>query len=139
MGAGMRNSLGRNHSEDHNTEAEELAAKAARGDVAAFEALYEKYNGFVRNTASHVVERREDVEDVSQQVWSKLYFKLQHYAPTNKFTTWLYKVTTNAAIDYLRRIHRIREVPLEAMEEEEGQQVIENHGYVYIHFSEVYS
>src|SRR5262249_19917924 len=120
------------HSEDQNIQAQELVVKAARGDITAFEALHERYKDYVTNTALHVLHRREDAEDISQQVWTKLFLKLQQYIPKVKFTTWLYSVTKHAAIDHLRRARRSREVPLEDAEEEGRPQKIHSHGLVCI-------
>src|SRR5262249_4788970 len=120
------------HSEDQNIQAEELAIRAARGDITAFEVLHEHYKDYVTNTALHVLHRREDAEDISQQVWTKLFLKLQQYIPKVKFTTWLYSITKHAAIDHLRRVSRSREVPLEDLEEEDRHQKIHTRGFVCI-------
>ncbi|MET0623610.1 MAG: sigma-70 family RNA polymerase sigma factor [Pyrinomonadaceae bacterium] len=92
---------------------DELAARAARGDAAAFTELYQRCNSYVRKVAQHVVRRPEDAEDVAQSVWSKLAVRLEQYPREVRFTTWLYRVVTNAAIDHARRGQARREMPLE--------------------------
>jgi RNA polymerase sigma-70 factor (ECF subfamily) len=93
---------------------DELAARAAEGDASAFTELYQRCNGYVRKVAMNVVRRPEDAEDVAQSVWSKLVVRLEQYPREVHFTTWLYRVVTNAAIDHARRGQARREAPLEA-------------------------
>lgn len=94
---------------------DELAARAARGDASAFAELYQRCDSYVRRVALHVVRRPEDAEDVAQSVWSKLAGRLEQYPREGRFTTWLYRVVTNAAIDHARRGQARREVPLEVV------------------------
>jgi RNA polymerase sigma-70 factor (ECF subfamily) len=93
---------------------DELAARAAQGDSSAFAMLYQECNNYVRKVALGVVHRPEDAEDVAQSVWSKLSGRLEQYPREVHFTTWLYRVVINAAIDHTRRGQSRREVPLEA-------------------------
>ncbi|MET0646298.1 MAG: sigma-70 family RNA polymerase sigma factor [Pyrinomonadaceae bacterium] len=92
---------------------DDLAARAAQGDSSAFAALYQQCNSYVRKVALQVVRRPEDAEDVAQSVWSKLAGRLEQYPREVHFTTWLYRVVTNAAIDHARRGQSRRETPLE--------------------------
>lgn len=94
---------------------DELAERAAQGDASAFTELYLRCNGYVRRVAQHVVRRPEDAEDVAQHVWSKLAVRLGQYPREVRFTTWLYRVVTNAAIDHARRGQSRREAPLEVV------------------------
>lgn len=93
---------------------DEIAARAAQGDSSAFALLYQRCNGYVRKVALQVVRRPEEADDVAQVVWSKLAGRIQQYPPEVHFTTWLYRVVTNAAIDHVRRGQSRRETPLEA-------------------------
>jgi RNA polymerase sigma-70 factor (ECF subfamily) len=93
---------------------DELASRAAQGDSSAFAALYQECNDYVRKVALQVVRRPEDAEDVAQIVWSKLAGRLGQYPREVRFTTWLYRVVTNAAIDHARRGQSRRELPLDA-------------------------
>lgn len=94
---------------------DEIATSAAQGDSTAFATLYQHCNNYVIRVALHVVHRHEDAEDVAQSVWSKLVLRLQQYPREVHFTTWLYRVVTNAAIDHTRRGQARREVPLNAV------------------------
>lgn len=99
---------------------DELAARAAQGDASAFTELYKRCNSYVRKVALRVVRRPEDAEDVAQIVWSKLAGRLEQYPREVRFTTWLYRVVTNAAIDHARRGQARRETPLEVAADEQA-------------------
>jgi RNA polymerase sigma-70 factor, ECF subfamily len=89
---------------------EETAERAARGDTEAFGTLYERLHGYVEHTALGVVRNPQDAEDVAQNVWAKLMSGLGNYTPQARFTTWLYRVVTYAAIDHARKRRRDTEM-----------------------------
>lgn len=101
--------------DDH--ELDEMATRAAQGDASAFAALYQHCNNYVKKVARRVAGSHEDAEDVAQNVWSKLAPRLRQYPPEVRFTTWLYRVVTNAAIDHKRRGQSRREAPLDDAQE----------------------
>src|SRR5262249_4873459 len=111
----MEDYPGQIRAKSQNSQPEELAVKTARRDSAAFEALYERYKDYVGKTGLQVLHRREDEEDISQQVWTRFFLKLRQSLPGGKFTTWLHSVTKHAAIDHFRRMGKSREVSLEAV------------------------
>jgi RNA polymerase sigma-70 factor, ECF subfamily len=113
----MGNNFRQTRSSDEDCLSEEMAVRASHGDISAFEALYERYNDYVKETALQVLHSHQDAEDVAQTVWSKLLVKLHQYIPSARFSTWLYSVATHAAIDHRRRLNRKREIPLESIEE----------------------
>ena len=96
---------------------DEIATNAAQGNSSAFATLYQHCNNFVLRVALHVVHRHEDAEDVAQSVWSKLVSRLRQYPREVHFTTWLYRVVTNAAIDHARRGQARHEVPLNTVDD----------------------
>ncbi len=57
-------------------------------------------------TISHVIGRPEDVEDVAQEVFIRLYFSLGQLRTAEVFEPWLYRLTVNASYDYLRKSRR---------------------------------
>ena len=57
----------------------------------------------VINLSYRFVQNREAAEDIAQDVFIKIYEKRLKFDPKAKFTTWLYRVTVNASIDFLRR------------------------------------
>jgi RNA polymerase sigma-70 factor (ECF subfamily) len=72
---------------------------------------------------SGILRRREDVEDVAQQVFIKAYFSLGRFDLRSAFGTWLYKIAVNECWDYLRK-KRVRRLVYEAdLSEEQVRQL----------------
>ncbi|MFH0766132.1 MAG: RNA polymerase sigma factor [Calditrichota bacterium] len=80
----------------------DLINRSQLGDEAAFKELVELYRTRVASIAYQVLGNYEDARDVSQEVFIKLYRGIKRFDPNKKFFTWLYRLTVNAAIDYLR-------------------------------------
>ena len=81
----------------------ELIAKAIRGREDGFEELVRRYQ---RPITSYVYRMLNDYDaslDVTQEVFIKVYNSLERYSSDYKFSTWLYRIAHNAAIDYMRR------------------------------------
>lgn len=93
---------------------DELISKAQGGDRLAFAALLERHYGLMFKTAWQWCGNREDAEDIAQEVCLKLAHNLQGFMFESAFTTWLYRITINAAKDYYRAKNRRsdREKPL---------------------------
>lgn len=83
-----------------------LVAQAVSGDAAAYRRLCETYYMTVYKIAYKWTGRREDAEDVAQDVFIKLPSKLNSFRGESGFTTWLYRLTVNAAKDYYRTTGR---------------------------------
>jgi RNA polymerase sigma-70 factor (ECF subfamily) len=81
----------------------ELVHRAQRGDKEAFEVLVQRHQGRVFAVAGGILKNREDVEDISQQVFLKAYFSLKRFDQRAAFSTWLYKITVNECWDLLRK------------------------------------
>lgn len=81
----------------------ELVHRAQHGDKGAFEVLVQKHQGRVFAVAGGILKNREDVEDISQQVFLKAYFSLKRFDQRAAFSTWLYKITVNECWDLLRK------------------------------------
>ena len=80
----------------------ELAIAARGGDRVAFEALVVRKTPAVVAVARRVVGDREDARDVAQMVYLRVWEQLGRYDETYSFNTWLYRIATNLAIDFLR-------------------------------------
>jgi len=81
----------------------ELVSGAIAGSSEGFEELVRRYQ---RPIASYVYRMLGDQDaslDVTQEVFIKVYNSLARYSPEYKFSTWLYRIAHNAAIDHLRR------------------------------------
>ena len=81
----------------------ELIATAISGREDGFEELVRRYQ---RQITSYVYRMLSDYDaslDVTQEVFIKVYNSLEKYSSDYKFSTWLYRIAHNAAIDYMRR------------------------------------
>ena len=84
----------------------ELIQKAQQGDAAAFNQIVTVYRRRILGTISRLIGRPEDVEDVAQEVFLRLYFSLEQLRTPEVFEPWLYRLTVNACYDYLRKSKR---------------------------------
>ena len=85
---------------------QEVIEKARAGDSSAFNQMVLAYRKRILGTISRLIGRPEDVEDVAQEVFVRLYYSLDQLRTAEVFEPWLYRLTVNAAYDYLRRIRR---------------------------------
>src|SRR6202000_2882507 len=99
----------------------ELLQKAQQGDASAFNQVVTAYRRRILGTTPRLIGRPEDVEDVAQEVFLRLYFSLDQLRTPEVFEPWLYRLTVNAAYDYLRRQKRRKESRMSDLSE---QQVI---------------
>lgn len=80
----------------------ELAIQARGGDLVAFEALVLRKTPAVVSVARRIVGDAEDARDVAQMAFLRVWEQLARYDDTYSFNTWLYRIATNLAIDFLR-------------------------------------
>ena len=81
----------------------ELIAKAIRGREDGFEELVRRYQRPITAYVYRMLNDYESSLDVTQEVFIKVYNSLDKYSSDYKFSTWLYRIAHNAAIDYMRR------------------------------------
>src|SRR5436305_7031701 len=104
------------------TDDRELVRRAQRADQEAFEELVRRHQHRVFAVAGGILRRREDVEDIAQQVFVKAYFSLKRFDQRAAFSTWLYKITVNECWDLLRK-KKVRPLLYESdLSEEQAQQ-----------------
>ena len=84
----------------------ELITRAQGGDAAAFNQVVTAYRRRILGTISRLIGRPEDVEDVAQEGFVRLYFSLEQLRTPEVFEPWLYRLTVNACYDYLRKSRR---------------------------------
>ena len=82
---------------------EALVALATDGNERAFEQLVERYQGRLVNFLYRKVGNREAAHDLAQEVFIKVYGALDRFDDRYKFSTWMFRIGQNAAIDSLRR------------------------------------
>lgn len=97
----------------------ELIKRAQGGDAAAFNEIVTVYRKRILGTVSRLISRTEDVEDVGQEVFLRLYFSLDQLRTPEVFEPWLYRLTTNAAFDYLRKQRRRQEFRMSDLSEQQ--------------------
>ena len=85
---------------------QELIETARTGDTSAFNQIVLAYRKRILGTISRLIGRPEDVEDVAQEVFVRLYYSLDQLRTAEVFEPWLYRLTVNASYDYLRRAKR---------------------------------
>ena len=91
----------------------ELIIKAQNGGQEAFKRLVDKYRSQVIGVAFKMVGDYEDAKDISQLVFVKTYQNLHRFELGKKFSTWLYRITINASIDFLRKYRRYKHESVE--------------------------
>jgi len=79
---------------------------ARAGDDPAFNRIVVAYRKRIFGTIARLIGRPEDVEDVAQEVFLRLYYSLDQLRTPEVFEPWLYRLTVNASYDYLRRQKR---------------------------------
>jgi RNA polymerase sigma-70 factor (ECF subfamily) len=97
----------------------ELIERARTGDAGAFNQVVTSYRKRIMGTISRLIGRPEDVEDVAQDVFLRLYFSLDQLRTAEVFEPWLYRLTVNAAYDYLRRQRRRHESRMSDLSEQQ--------------------
>lgn len=90
----------------------DLVVRILAGEEDLFEILVRRYQTRIVAHVSRMVGSRDDAFDLSQEIFLKVFQALDRYNPEFKFSTWLFRIAGNAAIDHLRK-RRPRTVPLE--------------------------
>lgn len=98
---------------------QDLIEKARGGDSSAFNQVVLAYRRRILGTISRLIGRPEDVEDVAQEVFVRLYYSLDQLRTAEVFEPWLYRLTVNAAYDYLRRAKRRNESRMADLSEQQ--------------------
>ena len=100
----------------------ELVQTAVAGREASFEELVRRYQRPIAAYVYRMVGDYDAALDLTQEVFIKVYNSLARYRSEFKFSTWIYKIAHNAAIDHLRR-HAVREQTLTGSVEGERREV----------------
>jgi len=86
---------------------EKIVKQIIKGDQAAFKALIEKYQQYAFSLAFRILCDEDEAKDAVQESFIKIWKSIKKYDQKMKFSTWIYKIVTNSAIDRLRSIKRI--------------------------------
>ena len=90
----------------HNLSDQFLIARARKGDNLAFEAIVNRYKNQVFTSAFYIMGNSHDASDAAQEVFLKIYKSLHKFGGRSKFSTWLFRLTTNTCIDLIRKRKR---------------------------------
>lgn len=101
---------------------EELVAAVLAGDRERFGDLVDRYQGRLVNYLYRLLRNLDEAHELAQEVFLKVYQALDRFDPRYRFSTWLFRVAQNAAIDQIRR-RRLKVVPIHRQEDgdEEGR------------------
>ncbi|SHI62891.1 RNA polymerase sigma-70 factor, ECF subfamily [Clostridium cavendishii DSM 21758] len=81
----------------------ELIKKIKSGDISSFETLMKKYHRQVCKFIYTIVQDNDAVKDISQETFISVYNSIYKFKEEGKFTTWLFQIAKNKAIDYIRK------------------------------------
>ncbi|HUA97336.1 MAG TPA: sigma-70 family RNA polymerase sigma factor [Terracidiphilus sp.] len=100
-----------------------MMLRVAAGDEACFNLLVEKYHRAMIHFLFRMVHNQAIAEELAQEVFLRVYRSRESYRAEAKFTTWLYRIATNLAVNHARDTRRERgaqTVYLDAPDEESG-------------------
>lgn len=111
---------------DHrSTEEAALVRRVQAQDELAFREIVERYQSKVFSIIYGILRNRNDAEDISQQVFAKIYFSIKNFDFRSSLLTWIYKITVNECYDYLRK-KRVRKLVYESDFSAEDNSRMEN-------------
>lgn len=97
----------------------EVVGRARSGDQQAFNQIVQACRKPILGTIRRLIGNPDDVEDVAQEVFVRVYYSLDQLRTDEGFEPWLYRLTVNAAYDYLRRKRRRHESRMSDLGEEQ--------------------
>ena len=87
---------------------EALMEHVVRGSEAAFAALVDRYRNRIINLVSRFISDRDRAQEITQEVFLRIYVHRERYRPNGKFSTWMYTIAVNLAKNEIRRRVRSR-------------------------------
>jgi RNA polymerase sigma-70 factor (ECF subfamily) len=78
------------------------------GEAASFEAIYERYGARVLNLAYRMTGNEEVARDLAQDVWVRVFERLNTFEARSDLFTWIYRITVNHALNHMKRERRVR-------------------------------
>ena len=103
---------------------QDIVGRCVAGEADAFAALVERYGGRVYNIALRITSDGDAAKDCAQEAFIRAYRALHQYDPALPFGPWLFRITTNASLNYVRRWHAhettVEELPDAPEEVDEG-------------------
>ncbi|OOB79694.1 MAG: RNA polymerase [Epulopiscium sp. Nele67-Bin001] len=97
-----------------------LIKRVKKGDVKAFEELIQQYEPIIYNTCMKILKNEHEAYDAAQEVCIKVWKQIDRFEGNSKFSTWVYRVTTNQCLDILRKHKSQKVVSIEMGNNDEG-------------------
>jgi RNA polymerase sigma-70 factor (ECF subfamily) len=85
---------------------QDILIKAARGNIQAFQEIYKVASNYVYNIAFRISSNKEEAEEITQDVFLKIYNNLKHFQFRSGIITWIYRITVNTAINAAKKRSR---------------------------------
>ena len=84
---------------------EQIATSVQKGNLEDFGELVLRYGKKIQNYLFRFIQTKEEVEDLTQDIFLKAYSNILSFNPKKKFTPWLYQIAHNELVNYLRKKH----------------------------------
>jgi len=116
----------------------QLISRLKNGDAKALEQLMHSYQDFVFTLAKQIVKSESAAEELTQDVFIKVFKKIDTFAERSKFSTWLYTITYRSCLNFLEKkqiVFSITDIENENKTEDQDQffindnQIVENFAY----------
>jgi RNA polymerase sigma-70 factor (ECF subfamily) len=102
---------------------EDVMERCALGSEAAFRALVQRYRTRIMNLVCRFISDRDRAEEISQEVFLRVYRNRERYRKSGKFSTWIFTIAVNLTKNEIRsRVRHKGTFSLDAMEEDSGGQ-----------------
>lgn len=88
--------------QEHRGQDAELMLRVRGGDLACFNLLIERHRGPVIHFLYRMIQNQAVAEELAQEVFLRVYRSRETYEPTAKFTTWLFRIATHLALNWIR-------------------------------------
>lgn len=104
-----------------------IQSALTKGDQKAYAELLQRYRESVYFMMLRMCNNKDDAEDLTIEAFGRAFKRLEQYTPNYAFSTWLFKIASNNAIDFLRNKKKNTSLSLDSkMENEEGQEFSKN-------------
>ena len=104
-------------------EEDDLIKRASEGDRDAFGEIVKLYERLVYNTVKAKIGNEEDALDISQDIFIKVWRYIAKYRGDCRFSTWIYRISQNACLDFLRHAKYVATEPMPTYIDKDGDEV----------------
>ena len=103
---------------------EQLAARCQKGDLTAFDELYRRYQRPILAYIYQITRDYEEAACIAQDVFLKVFEKVDRFDTARRFSTWFYTIARNASIDYLQSLRRRVMVAFSDLDRNDGDNTV---------------